>query len=288
MALVGRTCVDRYEAHLVVPTEAGAFERHPHFQRPPEGKPFEARSEAGVFPQAYISRNESQAACFAAAKRLCTFDEWRRACRGPRRQTFPFGMRDRKSACNSSKPHLLPQLFGGDTRTWKYDENFNSPLLNQKEGYLAKSGSFEECRTEEGTYDLVGNLHEWVSGIVTESLVEKLETDTVERRKQPWHVGNGIFVGGFYSTSAEHGPGCLNITIAHEPRYHDYSTGFRCCKAAILPELEPKKPKTKAKKADAPASPSVTAAPSLAPKKKPAAKKKPKAASAPAPTPPAP
>ena len=36
-------------------------------------------------------------------------------------------------------------------------------------------------------------------------------------------------MGGFYSTANQHGAGCYYTTIAHEPSYHDYSTGFRCC-----------------------------------------------------------
>ncbi len=242
MVLFKRACVDRYEAHLVLPKADGTFEALPYFARPPEGKPFEARNAPGVFPQAYISRTESQAACAAASKRLCSFDEWRDACRGAHHHVYPFGARTQKGACNSGKPHLLAQLFGEDRLAWKYDEHFNSPLLNQKEGYLAKSGQFEACVSEPGAFDMVGNLHEWVSGMVTNHLVARLDAEAFQRRKQPWQVGNGVFVGGFYSTSDEHGPGCLNVTIAHAPRYHDYSIGFRCCKAAVLPAIQRQKP----------------------------------------------
>jgi hypothetical protein len=85
----------------------------------------------------------------------------------------------------------------------------------------------------------VGNLHEWVSDTVDAEFVEKLEAEDVERKSQPWKEGNGVFMGGFFSTADQHGPGCTFTTIAHEPRYHDYSVGFRCCAAADLP---PKKP----------------------------------------------
>ena len=54
-------------------------------------------------------------------------------------------------------------------------------------------------------------------------------------------------MGGFYSTTSELGPGCYYTTVAHEPRYHDYSTGFRCCSSAALPITVPastKKPKS--------------------------------------------
>ncbi|MBM4376458.1 MAG: SUMF1/EgtB/PvdO family nonheme iron enzyme [Deltaproteobacteria bacterium] len=245
MALVQRTCVDRHEAHLVVPNGPGTFAIHPHHQRPPSEALYEARSAPEVFPQAYLSRKEAEVACKAARKRLCTYDEWRRACRGRAGHLYPYGAKGIRGACNSGKPHLLPQLFGGNARVWKYDEHFNSPLLNQKDGYLARTGSHPECASDEDVHDLVGNLHEWVSGTVTRDFVERLEQHKVERRKQPWRVGNAIFVGGFYSTNSEHGPGCTNVTIAHEPRYHDYSTGFRCCMAATLPPVDPPKRKTK-------------------------------------------
>ena len=54
---------------------------------------------------------------------------------------------------------------------------------------------------------MVGNLHEWVAD------------------------PNGTFYGGYYQDVASmgHGDGCGYLTTAHEARYHDYSTGFRCC-----------------------------------------------------------
>ena len=123
---------------------------------------------------------------------------------------------------------------------------FNSPRLNQEPGYLAKSGEHSECVTAEGLYDMVGNLHEWVSTMVDDEFVENMENEDVARDDQPWHYGNGMFLGGFYSTDAQHGPGCYYTTIAHEPRYHDYSTGFRCCADASRPKTAPKRKKPRA------------------------------------------
>jgi formylglycine-generating enzyme required for sulfatase activity len=183
----------------------------------------------GVFPQGYVSRAEAEAACEAAGKRLCSFAEWRGACRGKHGWHHPYAARRNRGACNSAKPHLLTKLFGPDSREWHYDKHFNSPLLNQERGFLAMSGSHPDCASPFGVQDLVGNLHEWVSGEVNESFVDALDEEDVERHDQSWRVGNGIFVGGFYSTEDQLGPGCMYVTIAHEPRYHDYSTGFRCC-----------------------------------------------------------
>ncbi len=90
---------------------------------------------------------------------------------------------------------------------------------------------------------MVGNLHEWVSDSVGEDVLEILDKDKVQRNGQPWHAGNGIFMGGFFSTTDQHGPGCTFTTIAHEPKYHDYSTGFRCCKSPPRPPKRRRKRK---------------------------------------------
>jgi hypothetical protein len=232
MALVGRVCVDRHEAHLVVVQGDGSFERHPHVQRPTAGVRYQARSEAGVFPQAYISGEEAQAACDHAGKRLCTMVEWRRACQGTRWSTFMNGKGKREEHCNTGKAHLLPLKFGNDPKRWRYDEHFNDPSLGLEPGFLAHTGAHPDCKSDAGAFDMVGNLHEWVSDRVSKRLVENIEADNVGRHAQPWTEGNGVFMGGFFSTYAELGPGCLFTTLAHEPAYHDYSTGFRCCAAA--------------------------------------------------------
>ncbi len=227
MALIGKSCVDRWEAHLVTLGPSGDVVRHPHHQRPPADTWYQARSAPGVSPQAYISRVEAKRACERADKRLCTWTEWRRACQGAGWQRYPYGNGAQRGACNVGRQHLLYEKFGAGP--WEYEAHFNDPSLNQEPGYLAATGAFERCVSSEGVHDLVGNLHEWVSTTVTESFVARMEEEDVERREQPWVEGNGIFMGGFYSTVDQLGPGCFYTTIAHEPSYHDYSTGFRCC-----------------------------------------------------------
>ncbi|EYF04776.1 Cell division protein FtsK [Chondromyces apiculatus DSM 436] len=242
MSLVGTFCVDRWEAHLVVaeastngegvPLAAGSI--HPHAQRPEAGVKYEARSAPGVFPQAFISRVEAKAACVTAGKRLCARREWLRACRGKGTQRYPYGNRGQRGTCATGKPHLLSALFGEKKRGWTYEE-FNSPRLALEPGFLAKAGEYEGCVSDLGVHDMVGNLHEWVGDMVDQELMDRLDGEEVERRKQPWREGNGVFMGGFFSTTSELGPGCYYTTVAHEPGYHDYSTGFRCCDDATLP-----------------------------------------------------
>jgi formylglycine-generating enzyme required for sulfatase activity len=224
MALVGRVCIDRWEARL--------FEGdtpHPHNQRPKDGVKYSARSSAGVFPQAYINRLEAAAACEASNKRLCTLGEWYDACRGKKRRTFPYGVAEKKGVCNAGKPHLLAKVFGKRPEKWTYAA-FNDPMLNLEPGFLAKTAAHAECVTDSGVFDQVGNVHEWVSDVVDRSLEAKLPLRDDIRGKLDSRLGHAIFMGGFYSTTNEHGEGCGFVTIGHEAKYHDYSTGFRCCK----------------------------------------------------------
>jgi formylglycine-generating enzyme len=226
MAQVGKVCIDRWEARLFEGDTA-----HPHNQRPKGGVTYNARSEAGVFPQAYINRLEAESACAASEKRLCTLGEWYSACRGKERRTFPYGLGQKKGVCNASKPHVLAKLFGTDPHRWTY-ETFNDPRLDIEPGFLAKSAEYAGCQSSFGVHDQVGNLHEWVSDVVEPSLEQKLPLRDDIRAKLEKNHGHGIFMGGFYSTTNEHGEGCGFVTIGHEPKYHDYSTGFRCCKNA--------------------------------------------------------
>lgn len=243
MAHIGRYCVDRWEGHLLTKNNDGTTTLWPHYQRP-ENAVFLAHSAQGVFPQGYISRVEAAKACEQSGKRLCSRAEWMRACKGSRGFRYPYGNDGKRGACNTGKGHLLTTFFGA--KGWTY-ENFNDPKLNQEPGFLARSGDYTKCHSDEDVSDIVGNLHEWIKDDVGTDIEQVLEKDGVERKEQPWRAGNGMFMGGFFSTTVEHGPGCTYTTIAHEPTYHDYSTGFRCCKGATRPD-KPTKNKGKSKK----------------------------------------
>ncbi len=230
MALVAGTCVDRYEAHLLEANESGTLVRHPAHQMP-EAKRYVAACSAGVKPQPFMSQVGAASACENAGKRLCSLSEWYRACTGTSKTIYPYGESYQKGRCNVGKPHLLSMLHGANVKNWSY-KNFNDPKLAQTEGFLALAGEYAGCETTEGVKDMVGNLHEWVADRVDLSLRSKLPVPAVVQRRIGKHPGNGIFMGGFFSTMSQHGDGCQYVTAAHAPSYHDYSTGFRCCQDA--------------------------------------------------------
>jgi formylglycine-generating enzyme len=208
MANVGsRFCVDKYEGSLVERLADGTTRPHSpyHPPLPEEGTVYTARSVANVVPQAYISAAQAQGACKAAGKRLCAPVEWRAACGGSEGFAYPYGPSRVEGKCHDTG--ATPMLaFHADTmkRGWGSAE-LNDPRNNQLEGGLAKTGAFPDCVTDQGAFDMVGNLHEWTA-------------DT-----------NGTFQGGYWLDTSQHGDGCAYRTIAHGFEYHDYSTGFRCC-----------------------------------------------------------
>ncbi len=213
MVTIGSFSIDRYEATLIR-IEDGAEVLHPYYQRP-EGDGFIAVSRPGVFPQGYISQVESAQACENAGKRLCTRREWVQACKGKRNFLFSFSTDPDAAGCNLGGPHNLGQFFGNDNKKWTYND-FNDPRLNQRPGFLGKTGSHPVCHSDFGVHDMLGNLQEWVS----------------DRSGS----GLGTFVGAFYSNpptvedAHASGTGCEYKIAGHGPKYHDYSTGFRCCK----------------------------------------------------------
>jgi sulfatase modifying factor 1 len=230
MVLVERTCVDRYEAHLLESRADGTLAPHPAHE-PPEQKRYVAASSAGVKPQGFISQVLAADACQNAGKRLCGLTEWYRACTGSEKTTYPYGASYEKGRCNVGKNHLLSELHGANPNAWSYLA-FNDPELAKRPGFLALTGEYDRCTSPEGVHDMVGNLHEWVADRVDATLRSKLPVPVATQRRLGRHPGNGIFMGGFFSTMNQHGKGCNFATTAHDPRYHDYSTGFRCCKDA--------------------------------------------------------
>jgi sulfatase-modifying factor enzyme 1 len=230
MTWVGSVCMDRFEAHLLVRGDDGALVPHPPYTSPSDGW-FVAASEPGVKPQAYVNQLQAASACEHAGKRLCSVVEWYRACTGEAGTTYPYGARYETGRCNVGKPHLLSLLHGSDPQGWTYSD-FNDPEMSARAGFLGLTGEYAGCAGPNGVHDLVGNLHEWVADRVDETLPKKLPFPAIVARRIGRKSGNGIFMGGFYSTRNEHGEGCKFVTAAHEPRYHDYSTGFRCCRDA--------------------------------------------------------
>jgi formylglycine-generating enzyme len=208
MALVaGEFCMDRYEASTVLLDDQGRVSGPHSPYEMVKDKRVRAESRPGVHPQGYIAQPQAAAACQLAGKRLCTDKEWLTACRGAERWDYPYGATHEPNRCNDSERPDLWKNGALPPSTFRNFDELNDPLMNQLYG-LAKTGSFSGCKTADGIFDLVGNLHEWTAD------------------------PSGTFRGGYYRNARERGPSCGYATDAHAPSYHDYSTGFRCCAEA--------------------------------------------------------
>src|SRR5690606_12088767 len=168
-----------------------------------------ALSAPDVLPQGYMTFYSAKRACENAGKRLCSEEEWVRACRGSRGTKHPYGANFKLGACNVYRQiHPAYELHGNsslghlDPRLHLVRENGNKPLLME-------TGSHPECvatLTEGEVFDMVGNLDEWIDD------------------------PKGVFVGGFFSRQTREG--CEAKIEGHSPLYTDYSLGTRCCKDA--------------------------------------------------------
>lgn len=211
MALVSDdVCIDRWEASIVVVEEDGNETPWSPFISPREAKkPFRSVSRPGVIPQGYVSGEDAETACQASGKRLCAAHEWEAACRGGEHTLYPYGNVRQKQTCNDAgrKKHPVAEVHQSLglplDRMWY--EGMSHPLINQLDNTLRKTGELSECTNDVGTFDMVGNLHEWIEDPA------------------------GTFRGGFYMDTLINGEGCDYATTAHPKTYADYSTGFRCC-----------------------------------------------------------
>lgn len=240
VAVAGRFCVDRYEATLVE-SDGGEllspyYPPHPklavslleswsrsredeldgtlaRFMPLPPLPAYhqtsfrpKARAWPGSVPSGYVSGELAAEACTSAGKRLCKEAEWVTACRGERDTFFPYGTRYVQNACNVFREDHPARLLHNDFSTGLLDPRLN---LVQAEGreLLRVTGGTPSCVSrwgDDGIFDMVGNLDEWVDD------------------------GQGVFVGGFYSRATR--SGCDSRVSAHPRSYFDYSTGVRCCK----------------------------------------------------------
>lgn len=169
---------------------------------------YEAPNKKDADPLAARTAPEGEAWCAARGKRLCTEDEWVRACGGPADLPYPYGVVYRPRACNDGKTWKAPD--------WKKLAKYPAPEGKAEAERLYQAdpaGSNPLCVSEEGVYDLAGNAAEWVA------------------RSRPnahnhAHVLKGCYWSGCFGGAK---PGCAFVNPAHPGTFRTYEAGFRCC-----------------------------------------------------------
>lgn len=97
---------------------------------------YEFPNGRGRVPTTAVSFKAAQTQCKKKGKRLCSENEWEKACKGPSGTRFPYGNQWDPSACATED-----------------DEG------NKRE--ITKSGEFKRCRSGFNVFDLSGNVAEW-------------------------------------------------------------------------------------------------------------------------------
>jgi len=93
---------------------------------------YEYPNQAGKPPTTGVSFGDAKAACEGQGKRLCSEDEWERACKGPSNSRFTWGESFDRDACTNGKS-------------------------------VGVAGDHPRCKSGYGVYDLSGNAAEWTS-----------------------------------------------------------------------------------------------------------------------------
>ncbi|MBI4816203.1 MAG: SUMF1/EgtB/PvdO family nonheme iron enzyme [Deltaproteobacteria bacterium] len=99
---------------------------------------YEAPNGRGRDPTVGVDYAGAERACKARKKRLCSEEEWEKACKGTAGTRFPYGNQWDPATCNTE------------------DED-------GQDREIAKSGTFKSCRSGFNVFDLSGNVSEWTA-----------------------------------------------------------------------------------------------------------------------------
>jgi formylglycine-generating enzyme required for sulfatase activity len=99
---------------------------------------YEYPNRRGALPTVSVTWSDARKACESKGKRLCTEDEWEKACKGPGNARYPYGSQFDANACNTEDDM-------GDDRA------------------VAASGKFGRCKSGYGIADMSGNVAEWTA-----------------------------------------------------------------------------------------------------------------------------
>ncbi|HSY24990.1 MAG TPA: SUMF1/EgtB/PvdO family nonheme iron enzyme [Polyangiaceae bacterium] len=170
---------------------------------------YEAPNVQGAMPLAMQTAVDGETWCASRGKHLCAEEAWVRACEGPHGRRYPYGDAYVASACNADKPWRKVQW--NRLARWPGEEAAEEAArLYQGD----PSGAHAACVSEEGVFDLVGNVAEWV-----------------RRGDAAPHPGYDHVLKGCYWAGCYHQPepDCEFRNRAHPSSFRTYEAGFRCC-----------------------------------------------------------
>ena len=208
------TCVDTFEVSASTGCPSSDPEQMLSTQQNMNVKECQAESKKDVLPWRYITRDQAMQMCARTGKRLPTNEEW---------YSLTLGTVNTESVCNIASKSI------------------------------SKTGTYADCISPAGAYDLVGNIWEWVSDDVIEGkyhestipesgyvaqvdgsgMATMVSGDAQELFDKDYFWSRadgayGIIRGGYYDSGSDAG-----IYTAHAdtpPTTAGTGIGFRCVK----------------------------------------------------------
>lgn len=101
---------------------------------------YEYPGQEGTSPKSNVSYNTAERLCSNEDKRLCSEEEWEKACKGPSELKYPYGNVWNANKCDT-------QNKDGTSRS------------------IVPSGSYKACASGFGIFDMSGNVMEWTSSV---------------------------------------------------------------------------------------------------------------------------
>ena len=167
---------------------------------------FEFPDRKGEYPIAAIDGHEAEALCVGVGKRICDHSEWITACRGKESLKYSYGNTYVKDRCNDSRTDYVGVKWGimENRPAWR----IYAHTLYKGE----RSGSRLLCKSDEGVFDMNGNVREW--------------------QKEPKSQYGYVFGSSYWYGDMARNFSCGFAVGNHVSTFATYESGVRCCKSA--------------------------------------------------------
>ena len=162
-------------------------------------------NQRGEFPKTNIDWFEARTLCTSLGKRLCTEEEWEKACKGPDNHRYPYGDSFQEGTCFV---------------TGNYMDDWYQPM-----------GRYSSCVSGYGVAEMSGNINEWTGSSWTREDVRTYGT-RVNKMPLGWakksHTYLPILKGGDWGMQ-DYELSCSSRNHILPPEVKTNDVGFRCC-----------------------------------------------------------
>lgn len=188
---------------------------------------YEFPNKKGERPLVMQNFYQAQVHCAKRGKRMCTEEEWTKACEGPDNKPFPYGYEKDPTICNGEKPWDRPDG----------KKILNSDPVELERLWQGKvSGSQPRCVSDYGVWDMPGNADELAASVT------HLPAKTIGKKTKLFGQDfDNVTIGGPWYTGVRNM--CQPKIYTHDESFAYYYLSWRCCAEPDGKETDPRAPK---------------------------------------------